>query len=128
MSRLYKRIKSVGQSVPPPHLPEATMNCLMILSTLLLAATVLAVPSGRAYENEQALDSPQNHFILRWTVDRAANSIEMEWQVNCTGWIGIAFSTGTIFVNATGDIIMGGYNDTTKLPYIEVRFRKQICS
>ena len=101
------------------------MNRLVILSPLLLAAAVCAASSGRAYENEQVLDS-QNNFILRWTVDRAASSIEMEYQVNCTGWTGIKLSAGVLMFNATADIIVGGYNDATKLPYIEVQARKAL--
>lgn len=82
----------------------------------MASVVVLAVPSGRNYENEQYLDGARNNFLLRWTVFRTSQEIEMEFQVNCTGWLGLVISAGT----ASGDVILGGYNDATGLPYVEV--------
>ena len=95
------------------------MNFITFLAPLFLAVTVLAIPFGRNYEHEQFLDE-QEHFLIRWTVDKVAGDIEIEFQVNCTGWFGIAIHKGVVFVNAEGDIILGGYNDVTRRPYIEV--------
>ncbi len=89
---------------------------------ILVSYTEAAAPSSRetVMENEQVLDD-DNQVILRWTIINATNEIEMELQVNCTGWLGITILPPVWPApGAVADIIMGGYNDELNLGYIEV--------
>ncbi len=93
----------------------------VMVATILLPNTS-AAPSLREtlMESEQILDD-NNQVILRWTIINATNEIEMELQVNCTGWLGITILPPVWPApGAVADIIMGGYNDGLNLGYIEV--------
>lgn len=96
-----------------------------LLTLTLLVAVIYcccAAPSLRAtvMENEKPLDDFGN-IILRWTVLNETEEIEMEVQVNCTGWIGILFSEGVVGQpGAKGDGFLGGYDDQRGLGYVEV--------
>lgn len=97
------------------------MKLLFKFILLAIFNYCLAAPSLRIMENEKVLDK-FNNIILRWTVLNATREIEIELQANCSGWIGIAFSDGTLGKpGAYGDIILGGYDDQLGLGYIQVR-------
>lgn len=99
-----------------------TQSVGFMMAVVLLGWGCLAKPSSRAtvMENEKVMD-PDNQFILRWTVLEGTGDIEIEMQVNCTGWLGISFAEGQIgTLGAYSDVIMGGFNDELQLGYIEV--------
>ncbi|KAI9563307.1 hypothetical protein GHT06_010765 [Daphnia sinensis] len=101
---------------------KSTKSLGFIMGVVLLASGCLAKPSSRVtvMENEKVLD-PDNQFILRWTVLDGTN-IEIEMQVNCTGWLGISFTEGQIGAPGSySDVIMGGFNDDLQMGYIEDR-------
>lgn len=93
----------------------------LTLTLLTAVCCCLAAPSLRVMDNENILDNFGN-IILRWTILNATNEIEIEFQVNTTGWVGIAFSQGTLGKpGAYADIILGGYDDQLGRGYVEVR-------
>ncbi|KAK4025841.1 uncharacterized protein LOC116926436 [Daphnia magna] len=100
-----------------------TQSLGFIMGVVLLASGCFAKPSSRVtvMENEKVMDS-DNQFILRWTVLEGTGDIEIEMQVNCTGWLGISFAEGQIGTPGSySDVIMGGFNDDLQMGYIEDR-------
>lgn len=101
---------------------KISCTLLGVMVAAILVSYTEAAPSLRetVMENEQVLDD-NNQVILRWTIINATSEIEMELQVNCTGWLGIAILPPVWPApGAVADIIMGGYNDALSLGYIEV--------
>lgn len=98
---------------------------LIVVLDCCLAAPHFRNGNKLAMENEQVLD-PNNQFILRWTVLNATGEIQIEMQANCTGWLGFGFTYDDLFtVGSLGDVIIGGYNDTSGKGFVEVRIHNK---
>ena len=62
---------------------------LLVMAFITIGDSAVLLKSAKAtvMENEAMLD-PRGNMLVRWTIVANGTGIEMEFQANCTGWMG----------------------------------------
>ena len=85
----------------------------MLTKVMIALLPLLALAYGQTLPNVQELDPTRpGNFRLSWEL--LSNSINIQVQANCSGWVSLLLVSAN---GQLGDTLIGGHNDTTDLGY-----------